>query len=138
MRNGFEYQKRRDNPRGRALQHDISALGLLQGDRLEPSQNLQDVADWDDVDQAEFPVTVTFWRRGAETRARRRLPIIGPELGIPSTLFVWSPVTRRKADQMDTPRKSTSLLTKQSTQTLTEHADAVENAESQAIEDRRL
>ena len=60
---------------------DIPALGLVQGDRLEPSQNLQDVADWDDVDQVEFPVTITFWRRGAETRERRRLPIMDPELG---------------------------------------------------------
>ena len=44
--------------------------------------------------------------------------------------------TRRKADQSDTPSKRTRFTTNQSPETLTEHDTIVEQAESQAIEDR--
>ena len=53
-------------------------------------------------------------------------------------MFESYTATRRKADQLDTPGKCTRHISKQSTETLTERADAVEHAKSQAIEDRRL
>ena len=53
-----------------------------------------------------------------------------------SQMFERSPATRRKAQQLHTPSMRTCLITQQPPRTLTDHADAVEHAESQAVEDR--
>ena len=67
--------------------HDIPFLDLKTGDRLEPSLNLQDVAMFDDDSNMRSPLHVVFWRRGGETRIRRRLVILDQELGITVDVF---------------------------------------------------
>ena len=49
-------------------------------------------------------------------------------------MFDRNLATRRNADQSDTPGKRSRLIT----ETVTEHASVVEQAESQATEDRGL
>ena len=51
-------------------------------------------------------------------------------------MFDRNPATRRKADLLDTPGKRPRLITKQSPETVAEHATTVKQAEPQAIEDR--
>ena len=71
------YDRRKKGSHGRALQVDIVDLGLLRGDRLEPTTDLPDVAMFDDI--TDFPVQVLFWRVSAETRVRRRFPVFGDD-----------------------------------------------------------
>ena len=59
--------------RGRALIADFPELGLPQLDRLEPTDSLPDVADFNDLNS--FPVFVLFWRTANETKARHRNPV---------------------------------------------------------------
>jgi hypothetical protein len=67
--------KNKDGPRGRALIRDLPALGLLAGDRLEPSKEVPDVYGYDHVSDDAFPLKVTFWRRSRETMVRHRCPL---------------------------------------------------------------
>ena len=53
---------------GRALRHDVAELGLLQGDRLEPSEELLDVHRFDAMTP---PFTVRFWRTSIAQRLWR-------------------------------------------------------------------
>ena len=71
---------RRIGARGLALVADIPEYGLLTGDRLEPSDSIQDVGRFDDL--SNFPLAAVFWRSDCETRAKHRNPIMAPELGI--------------------------------------------------------
>lgn len=59
---------------------DNAPLGLLAGDRVEPTPELQDVADVFTL--SHFPATVTFWRRSFEYIARHRNPLFDESLGI--------------------------------------------------------
>ena len=77
--NRLRYDKRRVGNRGRCLTAPVLALGLLLGDRLEPSAALPDVGDFDAL---AVPATVTFWRCGEESLARHRNPIFGGPAGI--------------------------------------------------------
>ena len=56
----LRYDKRKNGARGRALVAHVPELGLVVGDRLEPSLALMNVADFD---TAELPLVATFWRR---------------------------------------------------------------------------
>eukprot|EP00974_Lingulodinium_polyedra_P007855 747903-Lingulodinium_polyedra.AAC.1 len=60
----MQYDKRRTGSHGLALTQDFPACNLLAGDRLEPSDALQDIGDFFNL--AEFPVLLTFWRPSAE------------------------------------------------------------------------
>ena len=85
VKNSLEYNRTKNGPQGRALLVGIPALGLEKHDRLEPDRTLQDVgAGFDSLSAvpAAFPISVTFWRRAVESRARHRLPLFDPELGI--------------------------------------------------------
>ena len=59
--------------RGRLLAQDLPRLGLMAGDRLEPSLSLPDVGSFEAI--RLFPCTVTFWRFGNDTIARHRNPL---------------------------------------------------------------
>lgn len=80
VKNCLEYSKSKTGPKGRALLKDIEQLGLARHDRLEPDSIMQDVADFDTA--TAFPLEVRFWRRGAETRVRRRCAVFDDTLGI--------------------------------------------------------
>lgn len=74
------YDRRKDGSHGRALTRDVPVLGLLKGDRLEPSAALPDVAGFEDL--RVFPVQVMFWRQSRQTWALHRNPLLNPALGI--------------------------------------------------------
>ena len=56
----LSYDKRKNGNMGRCLMAPVPQFGLLVGDRLEPSLELPDVADFR---TAKIPITVVFWRR---------------------------------------------------------------------------
>ena len=70
--NALRYDKKKKGAAGRALTRPFPDLGLLQGDRLEPCDSLQDVGSFDNI--KGFPVTVLFWRPSAQTRVKHRCP----------------------------------------------------------------
>ena len=77
LRASLEEDRRDQGAHGRALLRDLPALGLLKGDRLEPSLLLPDVAQ---VDNLHGACRLTFWRRSEETLARHRNPLLTPHL----------------------------------------------------------
>eukprot|EP00959_Pyramimonas_sp_CCMP1952_P454458 9469938-Pyramimonas_sp.AAC.1 len=81
----LEYKSRY---RGRALTSDIPSLGLLKRDRLEPSANLIDTGDFDNMGGMPFkPFLVCFWRESNEERVHHRNPLLDPRLGISVLTF---------------------------------------------------
>ena len=76
----LRYDKRKSGSRGRALIRAIPQLGLEAGDRLEPSDALPDVADFDNL--AYFPVSATFWSMAKQTWATHRNPLFDARIGI--------------------------------------------------------
>lgn len=76
---------------GRALTRDIPSLGLMMGDRLEPSLDLRDVAM---LDSMEVPFSVTFWRMSRRDRVVHLSPLfkikgVGPESFAIDLLHTW-------------------------------------------------
>ena len=61
---------------------DVSALGLLKGDRLEPSPALEDVGKFELLGQGPFPVEVIFWRVANQTITHHRNPLFAPGTGV--------------------------------------------------------
>jgi hypothetical protein len=76
----LRYDKRAHGSKGRALVNDYPPLTLLRDDRLEPCIALPNIGNFEGL--SSFPVTLTFWRKGNETRCRHRLPLWDPSLGI--------------------------------------------------------
>ena len=74
------YDKRPQGSHGRALLQAIPELGLARDDRLEPSEALTDVGDFDSI--TTFPIPVVFWRPAAESMTRHRNPIFDPRFGV--------------------------------------------------------
>ena len=75
----LRFDKRASGSRGLALIRDVPELGLLAGDRLEPSRTLRNVSFLEDL---ELPATVTFWRCSEETLARHRNPLFHDSTGL--------------------------------------------------------
>jgi len=73
------YDKRTYGNRGRCLSQAVPALGLLKGDRLEPTPRLRDVALFE---TQTVPCTVTFWRQSEETSTKHRNPLFDRAIGI--------------------------------------------------------
>ena len=78
----LKYDKRSDGARGRAVVADVPMLRLRAGDRLEPSDELRDIGEWDDWAPAPAGSRVLFWRRSEESLARHRCPIFCAETGL--------------------------------------------------------
>ena len=74
----LRYDKRSGGSRGRALAQSCPRLNLERGDRVEPSDALQDVGSIEDVGR---PVTLTMWRVADETLTRHRNPYFQEDLG---------------------------------------------------------
>ena len=74
------FDKSKKGSRGYTLGKCIPDLGLLQGDRLEPCDALQDVRGFPKL--ARFPCSVMFWRRSQETICRHRNPLLLQRLGL--------------------------------------------------------
>ncbi len=76
---------------GRILTNPIDKYGLKSGDRLEPSNDLQNTADFE---TRPLPFVCVFWRRWEDARGRisswvlRRCPLFSPEVGaVPQTVL---------------------------------------------------
>ncbi len=76
----LENDRRPYGNHGRCLSAAVESLGLLLGDRLEPSPWLPDVGDFESIDI--FPFPLCFWRSSNEYITRHRNPIFDRELGI--------------------------------------------------------
>lgn len=87
LRRRLFYDKRtRGGARGLSLKEDFPVLGLLAGDRAEPSEECPDIAALEHM--TEFPVRVLFWRPSSETLARHKNPLFDEGLGFtPSRAF---------------------------------------------------
>ena len=72
----LQYDKRPHGSRGLALRQSLPVVGLLAGDRLEPSESLPDVGLFTAL--SNFPITCTFWRPSNETMVQHRNPIFLP------------------------------------------------------------
>ena len=64
----LKYDKRSDGARGRAVVADVPMLRLRAGDRLEPSDELRDIGEWDDWAPAPAGSRVLFF--GADPKSR--------------------------------------------------------------------
>ena len=62
-------------------------MKLEAGDRLEPSPNLQDVAEFDNITRSMLPILLCFWRASKEAKVNHRNPILCEELGTDITNF---------------------------------------------------
>jgi hypothetical protein len=74
------YDKREQGSKGLALRENFDALGLIAGDRLDPTPQLRDVGGIFHI--AEFPRSVKFWRVSLEYLCRHRNPLFDESLGI--------------------------------------------------------
>ena len=84
----LKYDKKKQGSHGRALQRDFPALGLLAGDRVEPSPQLPNVALLEEV---VTPAEVVFWRPSMETMARHRNPLLDLTIGITTRIICGDP-----------------------------------------------
>ena len=66
--------------RGRCMARAIPRLGLEEGDQLQPSSNLPDIAQFETLSQ--FPLTVLFWRQHERASMFHRLPLFDRRLGV--------------------------------------------------------
>ena len=86
----LRYDKRPQGSRGRALSCNVPSCELLMGDRLEPSDELPNVGDFDSI--RIFPARVIFWRPSNETSVRHRNPLFNPTVGVVVDLLVVDPL----------------------------------------------
>ena len=77
--NVLEYDTRKDGNHGRCLTEDLLDLGLLRGDRLEPSDELPDIGAFKSATIGSIAI---FWRRSEESLARHRNPCFMPDMGL--------------------------------------------------------
>ena len=75
----YDKRSRKPSSFGRALSRDYPPLGLLAGDRLEPSPYLGDVAKFEGL---PANATVRFWRVKLQSRVIHRNPLFDPTLGL--------------------------------------------------------
>ena len=75
------YDKRDAGNQGRVLSAPLPQLGLVAGDRLEPSDVVPDVGAFEGL-ASRLPVTVTFWRRQNNTAAVHRNPLFNARTGL--------------------------------------------------------
>lgn len=76
----LEFDRRKQGSHGRALRHDIPSLGLLKGDRLEPSVHVPDTGGG--FDSLVPPIRATFWRPSEESMTRHRNPLWCSAIGL--------------------------------------------------------
>lgn len=85
LRPKLRAHRRPNGPRGLALLEDVPLHGLCRGDRLEPTFDMENTYVCYTWTADTFPGTprysLRFWRRSAETHARRRSPLFADHLG---------------------------------------------------------
>ena len=76
--NRLEIDVRSKGKQGLCLTEDIPALGLVKGDRVEPSQTMEDAHA---ILHRNTPVRIVFWRTSAETITKHRNCFFSKALG---------------------------------------------------------
>ena len=76
------YDKKQGGSGGRAMTQNHEALGLLQGDRLEPGRGVTDVSLFE---TKQPPFDAVFWRPSRATVARHRNPLFSEDVGLEVT-----------------------------------------------------
>lgn len=76
----LRYDKRKNGSHGRALVRDIEGTPLRAHDRLEPSEVLPDVGQFESL--RSFPARLVFWRPSKQTLVLHRNPLWDVRLGI--------------------------------------------------------
>ena len=82
IRNSLFYDKRDKGSHGRALRIDLPDFSLAARDRLEPSPELRDVGQLDNVLESGLPITLTFWRVVGSGRLKHRNPFFDATIGV--------------------------------------------------------
>ena len=81
-------QRRKKGIGGRVLSRDISELGLLAGDRLEPSPDLPNVFNFEELDPSSL-VSVVFWPSSGDPQVKHRNLLFDAAIGVtPLSLLV--------------------------------------------------
>ena len=75
----LDFDDRKKGNHGFCLTAPIARLNLIKGDRLEPSNSLQDI---EQLSSVELPTYVTFWRTGSEEGIKHRNPLFSPTIGV--------------------------------------------------------
>jgi len=78
LRSALWYDKRSSGSHGRSVKRDVPSLGLVAGDRLEPSTNLPDVSK---METLPLPLHLIFWRPSQTVLTKHRNPIFQSHLG---------------------------------------------------------
>ena len=78
---GLQYDKRPNGSHGLALGNDVPTLGLVRGDRVEPSPALPDVGQLERLDLRNRP-RIVFWRPSRETLAKHKNPLFCARIGL--------------------------------------------------------
>ena len=86
IKRALGYDNRKDGSCGRALKWDVAGTVLQQDDRLEPTDEMPDVQDFDSIN--EYPFNVIFWRVSLQTICLKRCPLWDPELGFTPTRVI--------------------------------------------------
>jgi hypothetical protein len=79
LRSNLFLDARQHGSHGRALKCDLPEFGLLKGDRVEPSVEVQDTHDFESL---RLPTVVTFWRPAVEGMTHHRNPIFSDAVHI--------------------------------------------------------
>jgi len=79
----LRYDKRDAGVRGRALVRDVPEALLRAGDRLEPSPELPDIGEYENI--VKFPMTLVFWRSARDSLVLHRNPLWDSAVGITPT-----------------------------------------------------
>ena len=77
LRNLLRHDRRREGSRGLSLTAPVESLLLRKGDRLEPTEDMLDVAQFNHERQP-----ARFWRRSQESVVLRRNPLLCKALGL--------------------------------------------------------
>ena len=76
----MQYDKRKQGNKGLTLIAPYPALGLLAGDRLEPTSEFDDIGVFCPL--SAIPVWLLFWRSSDQSLAHHRNPLWDPVLGL--------------------------------------------------------
>jgi hypothetical protein len=79
VRAALVFDRRNHGNHGRCLVLDFDDLGLMKGDRLEPTPEMPDIMAFD---TREPPVRCCFWRASTDTLARHRSPLFAADLHV--------------------------------------------------------
>ena len=80
IRRALQYDKRPMGGKGRCLTESFPEVGLIKGDRLEATEDLPDVAEFDHA--TLFPFSATFWRPSLESSVYHRCVLWDSSIGL--------------------------------------------------------